>query len=235
MSPLQAATIQTAAIRARRRYCAAAMAGVVTYIGVDAVLQRLPPHYSAIREAESNLAVGPYGWVMNLNFLGRAVTTFAVARAVLRTGPSSRMKTTGATLLGLGGVSSGVLAFFPTDIQAVGVPTAGITGVPSPAAGITAATPGGIVHLVVAGTGFVGALAGIAVLTQWLRSYPPLRRTSRAATVCAGVGAVGLVSLGLSIRFFPAVLGLAERVALAGILGWAFSVSAGIRSLSRTR
>ncbi len=198
------------------------MAGVVTYVGVDVVLQRLPPHYSAIREAESNLAVGPYGWVMNLNFLGRAVTTFCVARAVLGTGPTSRMRTTGATLLGIGGVSSGVLAFFPTDIQSAEV---------AAAEGATA-TSGGVVHLVVAGTGFVSALAGIAVLTQWLRSYPPLLRMSWAATVFAGVGAVGLASLGLSTTVFPAFLGLAERVALAGILGWAFSVSAGIRSVS---
>ncbi|MDJ0355442.1 DUF998 domain-containing protein [Paenarthrobacter sp. PH39-S1] len=144
--------------------------------------------------------------------------------------------------MGIGGVSSGVLAFFSTDIftDIPGpIPSADAAGTEPAGASVAVqaatATPGGIVHLVVAGTGFVGALAGIAVLTQWLRRYPPLRRTSRAATVCAGVGAVGLVSLGLSIRFFPAVLGLAERVALAGILGWAFSVSAGIRSLSRTR
>ncbi len=212
------------------------MAGVITYIGVDVLLQRLPPHYSVIRDAESNLAVGPYGWVMNLNFLGRAVTTFAVGRAVLGTGPASRMRTTGATLLGIGGVSSGVLAFFPTDIPGTigtDIPAAESAG--AAAAHAATATPGGMVHLIVAGTGFVSALAGIAVLTQWLRRYPPLRRTSPAATVCAAVGAVGLVSLGLSIRCFPGFLGLAERVALAGILGWAFSVSAGIRSLPRSR
>ncbi|MBG0740605.1 DUF998 domain-containing protein [Paeniglutamicibacter antarcticus] len=197
----------------------------MTYIAVDVVLQRLPPHYSPIRDAESNLAVGPYGWVMNLNFLGRAVTTFAVTRAVLGTGGASRRKTAGATLLGIGGVSSAVLAFFPTDIPSA----------ESAAAGLTTATPGGMVHLVVAGTGFASALAGIAVLTQWLRRCPSLLRTSRAAVVCAGVGAVGLAALGLSIRFFPAFLGLAERVALAGILGWAFSVSVGLRSLSRAR
>ncbi|MCY0903847.1 DUF998 domain-containing protein [Arthrobacter sp. H14-L1] len=212
------------------------------YTGVDVLLQRLPPHYSAIRDAESNLAVGPYGWVMNLNFLGRAVTTFAVARAVLGTGPASRRRTTGATLLGIGGVSSGVLAFFPTDILTDipgPLPSADAAGTDAAGASVAVqaatATPGGMVHLIVAGAGFVSALAGICLLTQWLRSYPPLRPISRAATGFAAVGAVGLVSLGLSSRLFPRFLGLAERVALAGILGWAFSVSAGIRSLSRTR
>ena len=75
--------------------------------------------------------------------------------------------------------------------------------------------------------------AGMGLLTQWLRGCPRLRRTARGATACAGVAATGLVSLGLTLRFFPYLLGLAERVALAGILGWAYVVSAGIRSLRK--
>ncbi|MGO4382859.1 DUF998 domain-containing protein [Specibacter sp. RAF43] len=204
--------------RARRRYGGAAMAGVVVYAGVDVVLQALPPHYSPVREAESNLAVGPFGWVMKLNFLGRAATTLCLVQAVARTGPASRRRSAGAALLGIGGACSGVLAFFTTDIRGADAAPGGTTRI-------------GTVHLVVAGGGFAAALAGITILTGWLRRNPALRRTGTAATACAGLAAAGLGSLGLAGRFFPAFLGLAERIALAGILGWAFAVSAGLRSL----
>ncbi|WP_227878713.1 DUF998 domain-containing protein [Arthrobacter dokdonensis] len=219
------------------------MAGVATYVGVDAVLQRLPPHYSLIRDAESNLAVGPFGWIMNLNFIGRAATTLCLVRAVLGTGPASPLRTTGAALLGLGGACSGVLAFFPTDIPGVDAPAGGGPGhglaASGPAApGRAATTPGlsattwvGAVHLAVTGVGFLAAFAGILVLTAWLRTRPRLARTSALAMGFCALTASGLGALGLAGRYFPAYLGLAERIALAGILGWAFSVSAGLRAL----
>ncbi len=202
----------------RRQFCTAAMAGVATYVGVDIVLQRLPPHYSVIHDAESNLAVGPYGWIMNLNFLGRAATALCVMRAVVRTAPASRPRSIGALLLGIGGASSAVLAFFPTDVRPEGV------------AG-PVATSGGVVHVVVAGVGFLAALAGVSTLTWWLRYSPGLRRTYHMASVLTGTTAVGLASMGVAGRFLPGFLGLAERIALAGILGWAFAVSQGIRGL----
>ncbi len=226
------------------------MAGVVLYAGVDVVLQQLPPHYSPVRDAESNLAVGPFGWVMRLNFLGRAATTLCVVRAVCHTGPASRRRSCGAVLLGIGGACSGVLAFFNTDIATGSTPAAAPgeagpgadgPGEAGPGANATAAgfagtalsatTWTGTVHLAVAGTGFMSALAGMAVLTGWLGGVVPLRRTRKAAAVFAGIAAAGLGSTVLAGRHFPAVLGAAERMALAGILGWAFAVSAGLRSL----
>ncbi|RAN76390.1 hypothetical protein B5P43_22510 [Bacillus sp. SRB_336] len=211
------------ALRVRRRYSVAAMAGVAAYVGVDAVLQRLPPHYSLIRDAESNLAVGPYGWIMNVNFIGRAATTLCLVRAVLGTGPASPLRTTGAALLGLGGACSGVLAFFPTDIPGVDAPAA---------PGLSATTWVGAVHLAVTGVGFLAAFAGTVVLTAWLRTCPRLRRTSAPAAGFCALTTAGLGALGLAGRHFPAYLGLAERIALAGILGWAFSVAAGLRALA---
>jgi len=212
------------------------MVGVGAYVGVDAVLQRLPPHYSLVRDAESNLAVGPFGWIMNLNFVGRAASTLCLVRAVLGTGPASPLRTTGAALLGLGGACSGILAFFPTDIPGGDAP-AGAGNCPTvpdraaAAPGLSATTWAGAVHLAVAGVGFLAAFAGILVLTAWLRTCPRLRRTSALAAGFCALTAAGLGALGLSGRYVPAYLGLAERIALAGILGWAFSVSAGLRSL----
>ncbi len=71
----------------RRRFATVAMIGVVVYAVVVGVLQLLPPHYDPILEAESNLAVGPFGWIMNLNFLGRTVTTVFALLAISRVGP----------------------------------------------------------------------------------------------------------------------------------------------------
>jgi hypothetical protein len=68
-------------------------------------------------------------------------------------------------------------------------------------------------------------------LTWWIRGVPELRHGYRPALVFLVVAAAGILSLGATIAFAPSVLGLAERLCLAGILGWAFVVSAAVRRL----
>ncbi|TFC18169.1 DUF998 domain-containing protein [Cryobacterium algoritolerans] len=204
-----------------RRSATLALAGVIAYVLVDVVLQLLPPHYNPISAAESNLAVGPFGWVMNLNFLGRAASTGVAVVAIGTVGPASRLRRAGLALLLCGGACSAVLAFLPADVPATGDLT------------VTDHTPIGIAHLAVASTGFLAALAGVTALTVWLRgSGRP--RAFPAAAALAVVAATGLLTLGLATAFAPALLGLAERVCLAGILGWTFSACAFIR-FGRTR
>ncbi|MFF5793347.1 DUF998 domain-containing protein [Paeniglutamicibacter sp. NPDC012692] len=203
---------------ARRRFATAAMAGVAIYVLVDVVLQFLPPYYSVISDAESNLAVGPFGWIMNLNFLGRALTTLCAIAAINRVGPDTGPRRTGAVLMAAGGLCSAILAFFPTDVAD---------------AGILAATTVGIVHLYVAGLGFMAALTGMLVLTRWTRSSPELAKAHPAAFTLAAIAAAGLASLGLAAAIGPDLLGLAERVCLAGVLGWVLVVCAAIRRLPR--
>ncbi len=195
------------------------MVGVIVYVLVDCVLQLLPPHYDLIREAESNLAVGPYGWVMNLNFLGRAVTTLCAVGAIRLVGPPSRLRLVGLLLLALGGAASAALAFFATDVDVV--------------AGSDAAryTHTGLVHLLIAGSGFVAALLAVVVLTVWLRQTRVLGGTASAG-VFAAITVIGGVWLAVTATVAPATLGLAERMCLVGILGWTFIVCAGIRRLS---
>ena len=41
---------------------------IILYVVLDVVAQVLPPHYSPISQAESLLAVGPYGYIMTVNF-----------------------------------------------------------------------------------------------------------------------------------------------------------------------
>lgn len=204
---------------ARRRFAVAAMVGVAVYVLVDVVLQFLPPHYSVVSDAESNLAVGPFGWIMNLNFLGRAVTTMCAIAAMNRVGRVSRLRRTGTLFLGIGGLCSAVLAFFPTDV-----------GVES---GLSPATVAGTVHLYVAGTGFLAALVGIWVLTKWMRSGPGFRSAYPTIVFFAALATAGFASLGLTAVSGQNLLGLAERVCLAGVLGWVLVVCNAIRRLSR--
>jgi len=188
------------------------MALVGAYVAIDVVLQLLPPHYSPVADAESNLAVGPFGWVMNLNFLARAAMTFCVLVVVAHVGPNTVMRRLGSLLLALAGLCSAALVFFPTDVNAPGE------------FGIAPTTTVGAVHVAFATTGFLLALAAMTLLTIWMRGVPSLARVRRAAAVMLGVAVAGLVSLAVSIAWVPSVLGLTERLCLLGILGWAFVV-----------
>ena len=202
----------------RTALATAAMVGVLVYVLVDAVLQFLPPHYDPIREAESNLAVGPYGWIMNLNFLGRALTTLCALGAIRLVGPPSRLRTAGLILLALGGAASAALAFFATDVDVV--------------AGSNTAqyTSAGAIHLFIAGGGFIAALLAVVLLTAWLRRTRALGALA-VAGVFAAITVCGAVWLAVAATVAPATLGLAERICLVGILGWTFVVCARIRRL----
>jgi len=193
-----------------------ALVGAVLYVLVDVVLQLLPPHYSVISEAESNLAVGPYGWIMNLNFLARGVVTVCAVAALSSFGPRSRLRQSGLGLMLFAGVCSAALAFLPTDIP------------PADAPGLAPTTALGAAHLLVAAAGFVTALVGFGLVTAWLRGSD-LPGAFPAAAVLTGVAAVGLVSLGVAATVAPGLLGLAERVCLAGVLGWVIAVSLIVR------
>jgi hypothetical membrane protein len=201
-----------------------AMIGVLVYVSVDVVLHLLPPHYSPISEAESNLAVGPFGWIMNLNFLGRAVTSFAAVGALLAVARVENclrlpgLLVPGLALFSVAGLCSAVLAFFPTDVAA-------------PGQSVIATSVGGTVHLVVATLGFAAALAAIVLLTLWVsRSgcLPAARRGARTFTLLAGAG---VVFLALTVTVLPSLIGLAERLCLVGILGWTYWVARGVRCL----
>ncbi|KGJ77557.1 hypothetical protein GY21_07195 [Cryobacterium roopkundense] len=196
------------------------MIGAAGYAVVDTVLQFLPPHYSPISDAESNLAVGPFGWIMNVNFLGRAVTSACAVGALAGLTGGGPLRRSGLVLFGFGGLCSAVLAFFPTDVH------------PDGEAGLVAHTAAGAVHLTVATVGFLAALAGITTLTGWLWRSGSLSGGRGAAVGFTAVGLAGLAFLGLTIVAAPGMLGLAERICLVGILGWVFFVCREIRGQS---
>jgi len=163
---------------------------------------------------------------MNLNFLARAALSGCAVAALARVGSSTRLRTAGLWLFAVAGLCSAALAFFATDVAPVGDAQAG--DVPA-GHGVATTTITGAIHLALATSGFVAALVAFALLTVWMRGVPVLRSGYRSAQVFLMIAVVGILSLGASIAFAPGVLGLAERLCLAGILGWAFVVCAAVR------
>ena len=185
---------------------------VVLYMLIDVVLQFLPPHYSVVSDAESDLAVGPFGWAMNLNFLARAVMSGCVVVAVALTAPASRLRRFGSVLLALAGLCSAALVLFPADVNRAGD------------FGMTPRTTVGLVHVLFATSGFLIVLAAMALLTRWIGR-------PRRVIVFFVVALAGAILLAASLVALPQVVGLAERLCLVGILGWAFTLCLEVRQL----
>jgi hypothetical protein len=189
---------------------------VVLYVVLDVIAQLLPPHYSPISQAESDLAVGKFGFVMAINFLNRGVLSLLFILAFHRT--LNLMKVdrsqfrTGSYLLGAWVVGALLLAVFPTDVQ-----TAPISW-------------HGAIHLVVAIIGFIAGGFGILVLSRKLgqnREFKGLRRIAQPISVIA----VLLWLVEFAIPFISPNLnsnvgGLIERLFLGSVLLWLAVASA---------
>ncbi len=66
-----------------RRLYAAVLSGIILYLILDIVAQLLPPHYNPISQAESDLAVGSFGYIMTINFLNRGILSIIFLFAFL--------------------------------------------------------------------------------------------------------------------------------------------------------
>ena len=199
---------------------------VLLYVLIDVVLQLLPPHYSAVSDAESVLAVGPYGWVMNLNFLSRAVMSGCVVLAIALTAPASRLRRVGSVLLTMGGLCSAALVFFPADVNRPGE------------FGMTPRTTVGLAHVVFATSGFLAVIAAMTLLTLWIGRQRFVLGFVVRAFFIRGFFVVALAGLGLlmaSLVALPQVVGLTERLCLVGILGWTFALCLELRRLELRR
>ena len=90
---------------------------IILYVVLDVFAQVLPPHYSPISQAESLLAVGPYGYIMTVNFLIRGVFSFLFVYALVQIltmfGENWRSNKWGLYAIGIWGVGALLLAGFP--------------------------------------------------------------------------------------------------------------------------
>lgn len=189
--------------------------GVVLYAVLDVIAQLLPPHYSPISQAESDLAVGPYGFVMTINFVNRGLLSllflFALARTVRSSGGKWSELRGGAVLVGVWGVGALLLAAFPTDVPA------------------TPVSWHGAIHLVVALIAFLAGAFGIFLLAARFDRVPALARMRGFALPLAVLSILlCLIDLGLPFaapHLSGRIGGLTERLFLGSVLLWILLVS----------
>jgi hypothetical membrane protein len=189
------------------------------YVALDVVAQLLPPHYSPITQAESDLAVGPYGYVMTLNFVVRGVFSLSfLAGLTASTGIGARSRT-GCALLAVWGVGAFVLAASPTDL------------------GTTETTVHGQLHLAVAFLAFVAAAVGELLLSRHFSEEPRLRGIAESARVLSGLGVLALILMfvGVAVPYLAHhASGLLERVFLGFVLLWMLVVALYLRTAGRS-
>src|ERR1035438_3408897 len=190
-------------------------AAIFLYLVLDIIAQVLPPHYNPINTAESDLAVGPYGYIMALNFVNRGLLSLSFLYAFGRTLGSWGVETAkyrrGVFLIGIWGVGALLLSLFPTDVPA------------------TPVSWHGLIHLVVAFLAFVGGSLGILRLSLQFGDDAVLHDAKRLALPIAVVAVLFLVLLfGLPFilpHLASRIGGVTERVLIGSVLVWMLAVS----------
>jgi hypothetical protein len=188
------------------------LGGIVLYVVLDVVAQLLPPHYSPIRQAESDLGVGPYGWIMSVNFVLRGILTAGAAILVAAAFPADARPRAAVGCLWAFAVGSALLAFFPTDILD------DRRLVPNPVP-----TAHGDLHLLVAALAFAAAAVGVLWLSLVLPRAEALRAVRTPALVLASLAVLAVVLLRSAGRHHWG--GLDERLFLAATLAWLGTVA----------
>lgn len=193
---------------APRRLCQAALAGIVVYVAVDVALVFLRPAFSVLHNAESDYGSrGPYGWVMNANFVLRGLLSLAVVAALARVGPRSVRLRAGLWLLALWAIVSALLATFPDD--PVGTKIQG----------------SGRVHLLLAVIDFLAVLVGTFLSGRALGRDPRYLRVRVPLLALWVASLVALLLLGHAGLHAHSLGALWEKVFLGLELAW-FAVAA---------
>ena len=182
---------------------------IILYIVLDAIAQSLPPHYSPISQAESLLAVGPYGYVMTINFLNRGVFTLLFAYAFVQTltmlGETWRTYKSGLYAVATWGVAALLLAGLPATGRTLGIHT--------------------VIGLVI----FVVTPLGELSISLKLRRVKALAGLRRIALVLAVLAVSSMVFYLGVLTFLPHFKsdygGLFERLLIGSVIAWMGIVS----------
>lgn len=199
-----------------RLYSLLVVIGCIFYAALDIVLQILPPHYSPIRQAESDLAVGPYGFIMNINFAVRGVLSLLMALALWKVLPRSAATRVGLVLLSIWGVCSFLLAFFNTDIL-------------DDSKVVPMHTWHGELHLVLALCAFIAVAVGELIVSLRLSRADILHPLKALAVTLSGLGILSLLALGRMHH----LAGLTERVFLFLSLLWMALLAVQLRTKAK--
>ena len=193
--------------------------GIILYVVIDVIAQLLPPHYSPIRQPESDLAVGPYGWLMTINFLIRGLLSFALIAGLVKGTAAAARSRVGLILLGIWAAGALLLSLFPTDLAGERV------------------TRHGAIHLLVAVIAFLCAAVGAIIISRRFAADAAWRSFSRPALILAVLTAIACLRTlaGVAVPGLKHVPGLTERLFLGLALLWMLVVALRLRSLPATR
>ncbi|MGO8948792.1 MAG: DUF998 domain-containing protein [Ktedonobacterales bacterium] len=170
--------------------------GIIVTALLEVIVQLLPPHFSPISQSESDLALGPFGYLMTLNFVLRGVVMLLFIAAFMNVVPKESRSRSGLILLGVSAVGKLILAFVPTDL----------TSPPH--------TVHGAIHALVALASFFCGALGVLLMARALRHSPTVRPSQRILMGLAVVTLIwSLVVIGtVAVSSQIGVWGLFERL-----------------------
>jgi Protein of unknown function (DUF998) len=185
---------------------------IVLFVLLEVIVQLLPPHYSPLSQSESDLAVGPYGFLMALGFAIGGVLLLMFIVGFLRVIPKEAQSRSGLILLGIAAICKLIIAFAATDL----------TERPH--------TIHGAIHALAAIISFLFGALGILLLARALRHDAYVRPSPRFLVILASVTLVWTVIVigTLVVSSQIGVWGLLERIATGLYLLWVLIVSLGL-------
>jgi hypothetical protein len=177
---------------------------IVIYAVLDAIAQVLPPHYSPISQAESLLAVGPYGYIMTVNFLVRGIFSllfvYAFVQILAMHGENWRSYKLGLYAIGIWGAGALLLAGFPATGRTLGI------------------------HTIIGITVFIAAPLGELSISLKLDRVEALAGVKRIALVIAILGVLFTVFFWVLLPFLPHLKssydGFFERLLIGSVILW---------------
>ena len=177
---------------------------IILYLVLDAVAQVLPPHYSPISQAESLLAVGPYSYIMAVNFLNRGVFPLLFVYALVQTltmlGENWRSYRSGLYAIGIWGVGALLLTGLPATGRTLGI------------------------HAIIGIIAFITAPLGELSISLRLDRVKALSSVKKTALVIAILGVLFMVFFWGVLPFLPHLKssyeGLFERLLIGSVILW---------------
>ena len=187
-----------------RRVCIIVDVLIVLYIVLDAIAQALPPHYSPISQAESLLAVGPYGYIMTINFLNRGVFSLLFVYAMVQVfsmfGENWRNYRLGLCAIVIWSVGALLLAGFPATGRTIGI------------------------HTIIAIIVFIAAPLGELSISLKLSQTKALAGVKKIALVIAGLAVLSMIFYWGVLPFLHPLKsdysGLFERLLIGSVIAW---------------
>jgi hypothetical membrane protein len=189
--------------------------GIVIYILMDILVQLLPPHYNPLIQAESDLAVGPYGYIMNINFIVRGLLSIALILSICHSADQKYRTRIGIGFLSIWGICSLLLAFFNTDIFSFSQPNVHLTF-------------HGKMHLILAAIAFICAPIGQILVTISFRKMPLLNSFIIPSIILSLFTLLSFIIM-VPIDMKTPYLGLTERIFIGFTLLWFLVVAIKIR------